>query len=100
MATYLKSICEAVQTSIDRLYIVPGNHDVNRDINGRQDAIKKVLYAGNGYYKPNEGVIEQEDMSVIMTGEKGFVSFLGWMYDEDRLKLYGNPEKPHFNIET
>lgn len=100
MAAYLKSICEAVQTSVDRLYIVPGNHDVNRDIDGRQDAIKKVLYAGNGYYKPNEGVIEQEDMSVIMTGEKDFVSFLGWIYDEDRLKLYGNPEKPHFNIET
>lgn len=100
MAAYLKSICEAVQTSVDRLYIVPGNHDVNRDIDGRQDAIKKVLYAGNGYYKPNEGVIEQEDMSVIMAGEKDFVSFLGWIYDEDRLKLYGNPEKPHFNIET
>ena len=100
MAAYLKSICEAVQTSVDRLYIVPGNHDVNRDIDGRHNAIKKVLYAGNGYYKPKEGVIEQEDMSVIMTGEKDFVSFLGWIYDEDRLKLYGNPEKPHFNIET
>ena len=29
MFAYLKSICEAVQTSVDRLYIVPGNHDVN-----------------------------------------------------------------------
>ena len=35
MAAYLKSICEAVQTSIDRLYIVAGNHDVDRDIDGR-----------------------------------------------------------------
>lgn len=100
MFAYLKSICEAVQTSVDRLYIVPGNHDVNRDIDGRQDAIKKVLYKGNGYYKPDEGVIEQEDMSVIMVGEKDFVSFLGMIYDEDRLKLYGNPKMPHFNIET
>ena len=100
MAAYLKSICEAVQTSIDRLYIVAGNHDVDRDIDGRQDAIKKVLYKDNGYYKPKEGIIKQEEMSVIMTGEKDFVSFLGKIYDEDRLKLYGNSKMPHFNIET
>lgn len=99
MAAYLKSICEAVQTSIDRLYIVAGNHDVDRDIDGRQDAIKKVLYKDNGYYKPKEGIIKQEEMSVIMTGEKDFVSFLGKIYDEDRLKLYGNSKMPHFNIE-
>lgn len=50
MAAYLISICEVVQTSVDRLYIVPGNHDMDRDIDGRQDAIKKVLYKDNGYY--------------------------------------------------
>ena len=100
MVDYLKSICDAVQTSVDRLYIVAGNHDVNRDIEGRQDAIKNVLFKGDGYYNPKEGVIKQEDMSVIMAGEKDFVSFLGNIYNEDRLKFYGNPEMPHFNIET
>lgn len=100
MSDYLKSICDAVQTSVDRLYIVAGNHDVNRDIEGRQDAIKNVLFKGDGYYDPKEGVIKQEEMSVIMAGEKDFVSFLGNIYNEDRLKFYGNPKMPHFNIET
>ena len=44
MAAYLKSICEAVQTSVDRLYIVAGNHDVDRDVDGRHDVIRKVFY--------------------------------------------------------
>lgn len=30
--------------SVDRLYIVPGNHDVDRDVDGRHDVIRKVLY--------------------------------------------------------
>lgn len=100
MAAYLISICEAVQTSVDRLYIVPGNHDVDRDVDGRHDVIRKVLYDGKGYYHPDNGIIEPEDLSVIMTGEKDFLSFLSKIYDADRLKLYGNPKMPHFNIET
>ena len=100
MAAYLISICEAVQTSVDRLYIVPGNHDVDRDVDGRHDVIRKVFYDGKGYYHPDNGIIEPEDLSVIMTGEKDFLSFLSKIYDADRLKLYGNPKMPHFNIET
>ena len=87
MAAYLISICEAVQTSVDRLYIVPGNHDVDRDIDGRHDVIRKVFYDGKGYYHPDNGIIEPEDLSVIMTGEKDFLSFLSKIYDADRLKF-------------
>ena len=100
MAAYLISICEAVQTSVDRLYIVPGNHDVDRDIDGRHDVIRKVFYDGKGYYHPDNGIIEPEDLSDIMTGENYILSFLSKTYDADRLKLYGNPKMPHFNIET
>lgn len=100
MADYLKSICDAVQTSVDRLYIVAGNHDVDRDVDGRHDVIRKVFYDSERYYHPDNGIIEPEDLSVIMTGEKDFLSFLSKIYDADRLKLYGNPKMPHFNIET
>ena len=100
MVSYLKAICEAVQVSVDKLYIVAGNHDVDRQIEGRGAVIEKVFYQGKGYYNPNEGLIKQEDMSVIMAGEKDFVSFLGQIYDKERQSLYVNPIMPHFNIET
>lgn len=76
MADYLKSICDAVQTSVDRLYIVAGNHDVDRDVDSRHDVIRKVFYDSERYYHPDNGIIETEDLSVIMTGEKDFLSFL------------------------
>ena len=98
MADYLKSICDAVQTSVDRLYIVAGNHDVDRDVDSRHDVIRKVFYDSERYYHPDNGIIETEDLSVIMTGEKDFLSFLSKIYDADRLKLYGNPKMPHFNL--
>ena len=53
MADYLKSICDAVQTSVDRLYIVAGNHDVDRDVDGRHDVIRKVFYDSERYYHPD-----------------------------------------------
>lgn len=37
---YLVQLCEAVGITTDRLFIVPGNHDVNRDAAGRHDAVK------------------------------------------------------------
>lgn len=49
MADYLKSICDAVQTSVDRLYIVAGNHDVDRDVDSRHDVIRKVFYDSERY---------------------------------------------------
>lgn len=100
MAAYLKGVCNTVSVPMERLFIVPGNHDVDRDIAGRDDAIKRMMFAGKGYYFQGDGIIKQEDMDAIMSGETDFKAFLGKIYDEDRLKKYGNPKAPHFNIET
>ena len=62
MADYLKSICDAVQTSVDRLYIVAGNHDVDRDVDSRHDVIRKVFYDSERYYHPDNGIIEPEEI--------------------------------------
>lgn len=100
MAAYLKKVCDAVGVPTERLFIVIGNHDVDRTVAGRHDAIKNVLFDSKGYYNPDDGIIKKEDMSVIMEGEKEFVTFLGKIYDADRIKYYGNAQTPHFNIET
>lgn len=99
MADYLKSICEAIDVSIDRLFIVPGNHDVDIFADGRNEAIQRIL-PNEGYYCPKFGHIDGEDISLIMRGREQFVEFLSKFYDDDRLSLYRNADAPHFNIET
>ena len=100
MAAYLKGACDAVDVPMEKLFIVPGNHDVDKDVVGRDDAIKRMMFEGKGYYFQGDGNIKQEDMDAIMAGEADFKAFLGKFYDDERLKKYGNPQAPHFNIET
>ncbi len=100
MATYLTAICEAVGTTMERLFVTPGNHDINRDAAGRDEAIRKVMFQRRGYYDPAKGVIERDDMASIMEGERPFMDFLNQIYPAGRVAMYGNPDRPHFVIET
>ncbi len=100
MATYLKGLCVSCGIGTDRLFIVPGNHDVNRDLPERDDAIKRVRFGWNGYYVPERGEIAQKDLTAIWEGQQEFRAFLAQMYSADRLKYYFDPAVPHFNIET
>ena len=100
MAKYLLKVCDAVGVTAERLFIVPGNHDIDRDTDGRDEAIHRMMFNRNGYYDPAKGLIHQEDADAIMEGEKDFVGFLSRIYSKDRLAKYGNSKSPHFNIET
>ena len=88
---YLVQLCEAVGITTDRLFIVPGNHDVNRDAAGRHDAVKRVFYHRDGYYDPKYGIINEADLQALYVGQKDFRDFLTQIYPEDRMKLYTNP---------
>lgn len=100
MADYIRSLCDAVGVPVERLFIVPGNHDVDIYAAGRTEAIKRVMFDRIGYYKSDDGTIEACDIAAMMDGEKEFVSFLSKIYPSDRVALYGNPEAPHFCVET
>lgn len=100
MAGFLKSLCEDAGVATNNLFIVPGNHDVNRDSSGRDDAIKRIMFQRSGYYDPSVGKVDSNDLDVILQGEKDFINFLSLLYEEDRLSLYGNSLAPHFNVET
>lgn len=100
MAKYLLMVCDAVGVTTERLFIVPGNHDIDRDADGRDEAIHRVMFDRYGYYNPAKGSVRQEDAKAVMEGEKDFVGFLSKIYPKDRLAKYGNPKFPHFNIET
>ncbi|MDO4161023.1 MAG: metallophosphoesterase, partial [Prevotellaceae bacterium] len=100
MAKYIIEICKAVDISSDRLFIVPGNHDVNRDIDERKLSIEKLMFHRQGYYDPSKGIIERADLVNIMRGEADFKDFLLKIFNPDRVAMYGNPDRPHFVIET
>lgn len=99
MADYMRNICHAVGVPIERLFIVPGNHDVNIFAEGREDAIKHIVPC-DGYYKPDIGHIDTVDLEKLQSGKEDFVDFLSELYDTDRIDLYKDSYNPHFSIET
>lgn len=102
MVDFLKEVCDAAGVTMEKLFIVPGNHDIDRDQSKRMEAIRRVKYQPEwiGYYDAEDGRIEERDMAAILKGEADFIKFLKKIYPEDRLKCYGNKKAPHFNVET
>lgn len=97
---YLRELCSTTGTNISNLFIVPGNHDVDREAEGRDETIKKVCFHRNGYYDPKYGTINDDDLEIINSGQIEFRDFLKTIYPEKRLEYYSNYLEPHFNIET
>ena len=100
MAQYLITLCEATETPGEHLFIVPGNHDVNRNTPGRHEAIERVCLCGEKYYDSEKGEIREEDLKAIHAGQAEFREFLGKIYPGERLRLYSDPLAPHFSIKT
>lgn len=99
-AEYLKNLCAAVGCKVSRLFIVPGNHDVDRSAAGRDEAVSRMMFQRKGYYDPARGMIEEDDLRAIHAGQEAFRAFLSKIFDEDRMRCYENPLEPHFSVET
>ena len=100
----LKSICETVDVPLDKFFLVPGNHDINRDLPTRKQVVRKILNhrasKNKGYYDPEKGQIKKEDLLEIKKGESDFINVVRALYGEssDRAAAYQKPG--HFLIET
>lgn len=103
-ADFLKNLCEIRNISLDNLFIVPGNHDVNRTASDRENVVENMLWHDNKSwsrnYKTELGNIGDSTLQALHDGEKEFRSFLGKIYDRDKLQLYDDYLKPHFVVET
>lgn len=97
---FLKDLCTAVDVPMDRLFIVPGNHDINRDYPGRHEMIEEICFKRCGNYKPKFGLEDASVLMILKESQKEFIEFLSKIYPEKRLELYKNPLQPHFNVET
>ena len=89
---------------MDNLFIVPGNHDVNRTASDRENVVENMLWHDNKSWSRNSktelGNIDDSTLQALHDGEKEFRSFLGKIYDRDKLQLYDDYLKPHFVVET
>ena len=61
-AQYLIDFCAVVGTGLDRLFIVAGNHDVDRNIAGRDEAVRRICFQRAGYHDPKYGKINEESI--------------------------------------
>lgn len=100
---YLRELCEAVNVSPDHFFMIPGNHDVDREIEKRDQAVKRILNnhgSEKGYYNTADGKIEESDLQDIKTGQKQYLEIIEEFYEgnPDRIEKYKGTS--HFLVET
>lgn len=99
----LRSICAAVGVPIENLFITPGNHDIDRDMSGRDDAIRDEWFnAEPKKYDPTIGTISLNNLNSIMAGAKEFNAILDELFYSQVQDLPRNTEKfgPHTLYKT
>lgn len=101
--TFFYDLCETVNVTIENLFIVPGNHDVNRGDTSRMEAVNQIFNnQSEGYYDFKEGIIKPDDLNNLASGKREFIEKIEEIYFQypDRVDLYKNITNPHFLVET
>lgn len=86
----LKNICNAVDVPLEYLFVTPGNHDVDRDIRGRDEAIRNEWFSGENAvkkYNPAIGIINPENLKLIMSGTNAYREVIQKILDEQSKAL-------------
>lgn len=99
----IEEICEVVHLPDKRLFIVPGNHDINRDMTDRIKTINKVIDGSKTQesYDPKDGNISKYDLINISKGKEDFFDFLNTFSDKNiDVSKAQDAVKPHYVIET
>ena len=99
--SFLKELCDSVGVKLENLFIVPGNHDVERDDAVRTQAIDAVC-GDDGYYDARTGVIQNADIQGLKAGRAGWYSVIEKLYADfpERVRMYESPELLHFCVKT
>lgn len=80
--------------------MVPGNHDVDRNIEKRDQAVKRILNnygREKGYYDPEEGKIREEDLQDIKIGQEEYLKIIEEFYQEYPERIEKYKETGHFS---
>lgn len=98
---YLKELCEAVGVEVNNLFIVPGNHDIDRDDVRRKQASGMLLESKENY-NSKIGVIKDETIADLKSGREQFLDIIQELYADypERIQYYTSDKILHFCIET
>ena len=95
---YINKLLSVTNLTVDRLFIVPGNHDIERDADGRAEAILESIKE----YSPKDGTLASDKMAAVHCGHTEFRKMMHIIYHENQEQAasYDDDEKPHFVTET
>lgn len=95
---YINKLLSVTNLTVDRLFIVPGNHDIERDADGRAEAILESIKE----YSPKDGALASDKMAAVHCGHTEFRKMMHIIYHENQEQAagYDNDQKPHFVTET
>lgn len=100
-AAYLKELCATAGVELCNLFIVPGNHDIERDHALRCKAAKS-LFENEKKYDSKVGVIHESILADLKAGREQFLAIIREIYADypDRIAYYESKELLHFCVET
>lgn len=96
----IENICNAIGLPEKHLFMVPGNHDIDRDCPEKNEVIKRML-SGKNRYKSEDGIISEKEIDSLCKAKESFYRFVEtvdskWIYKE----LLIDAKKPHYLIIT
>lgn len=96
----IETICSAINLPEKHLFIVPGNHDIDRNCDDKNEVIQK-LSNGDNKYKSGIGIIPETDIILLNKAKTDFYKFVEsidqkWIYKEQ----INNPKEMHYLIKT
>lgn len=94
---YIRRLCSAAHTPLEHLFVVPGNHDVERGGDDRTELIDRITDWKTDYYKSNDGGISCSDYVLLKSGQAAFCAFISDLLGAERAEKY---KTPHFAITT
>ena len=97
MSAYLQALCAHANTPMQRLFLVPGNHDVDTSNTKRTECITRLTDWRCQDYDSKVGLISPEDLSLLQSGHENFLNFVEGLLGGNRRKAY---TQPHFVITT
>ena len=98
---YLKELCDITGVERKNLFIVPGNHDIDRENTVRSRAIHTLL-GEEGNYDSKTGVIKDSILRDLKAGRDSFLEIIQEIYSDcpERISYYKSEKWLHFCIET
>lgn len=100
--SYIRELINTLGVPVERLFIVPGNHDVHRDDEKRLEAIQRLCDTETGYYSSSQGDFKDEDIIGIANGKRDFEKLISEIYKDnyDRVLSYTETASTCFTIQT